>query len=97
MRILCVCDHGSNRSVHVADQLRYRGHETIPLSAQKTSRETRDLLAGWCDLAIFTGPGQRDRFPEDLHAVYWLLPENPRPYNPDTLKLVRDQIERSGL
>lgn len=97
MRILCVCDHGSNRSVHVADQLRYRGHETIPVGAHETSDETRVMLADWCDLAVFTGPGQRDQFPDSVHAVYWLLPENPRPYNPDTLRLVLDHIRRSGL
>ena len=97
MRILCVCDHGSNRSVHVADQLRYRGHETIPIGAQQTSEKTRQLLAGWCDLAIFTGPGQREQFPPIKQTIDWLLPENPRPYNPDTLALVRRHIERSGL
>ena len=77
MRILCVCDHGSNRSVHIADQLRYRGHETIPVGAHETSDDTRVMLADWCELAIFTGAGQRDRFPDSLHAVYWLLPEKP--------------------
>lgn len=96
MRILCVCDHGSNRSVHVADQLRYRGHETIPVGAQHLSGDTRAMLADWADLAVFTGPGQRDLFPH-IEAVEWLLPENPRPYNPDTLALVRAHIERSGL
>lgn len=92
-----MCDHGSNRSVHVADQLRYRGHEVIPVGARHLSDETRRMLADWCDLAVFTGPGQRDLFPLTVEAVEWLLPENPRPYNPDTLALVRAHIERSGL
>jgi hypothetical protein len=96
MRILCVCDHGSNRSVHVADQLRWRGHETIPVAAQHLGDETRQLLADWCELAIFTGPGQRELFP-GVESLEWLLPENPRPYNPDTLRLVRVHIANSDL
>lgn len=96
MRILCVCDHGSNRSVHVADQLRYRGHETIPVGVLHLSGETLAMLAEWADLVIFTNSVQRDLLPS-VASQTWPLPENPRPYNPDTLALVRAHIERSGL
>lgn len=96
MRVLCVCDHGSNRSVHVADQLRYRGHEAIPVGAHTTSQPTRDMLADWADLIVFTDPRQIVLFPDTDHQV-WPLPENPRPYNPDTLALVRAHLGRSGL
>ena len=98
MRILCVCDHGSNRSVHVADQLRFRGHETIPVGVQHLSPETVAMLVDWADRIILTGAAQRDHFAAKVDGVeLWPLPENPRPYNPDTLRLVRAHIERSGL
>lgn len=96
MRILCVCDHGSNRSVHVADLLRWRGHETIPVGVQHLGDETLRMLTDWADLVILTGPGQRELLPP-VEACDWPLPENPRPYNPATLTLVRAHIERSGL
>ena len=96
VRILCVCDHGVNRSVHVADQLRFRGHETIPVGAKHLSDETRQLLSDWADMAIFTGHGQQELFPP-VASETWLLPEHPRPYAPATLQLVRGYIERSGL
>jgi len=97
VRILCVCDHGSSRSVHIADQLRYRGHEAIPIGATTTSEETRTLLADWADLVIFTDPTQRQLFP-DCESRLWQLPDAyPRPYNAELLGLVRHHLERSGL
>jgi hypothetical protein len=98
MRILCVCDHGSSRSVHIADQLRYRGHEAIPVGTATTSDETRTLLAGWADVVIFTDPAQQDLFPNVADARLWTLPDAfPRPYNAALLHHVRALVERSGL
>ena len=93
-----MCDHGSNRSVHVADLLRWRGHETIPVGVQHLSPETVAMLIDWADRIILTGVSQRDHFAARVDGVeLWPLPENPRPYNPDTLRLVRGYISSSGL
>lgn len=98
MRILCVCDHGSSRSVHIADQLRYRGHEAIPVGASKTSDATRELLAGWADLVIFTDEAQQPLFPATVKRVVWPIPDSfPRPYNPELLQLIRHHLSRSDL
>lgn len=98
MRILCVCDHGSSRSVHIADQLRWRGHEAIPVGASKTSDETRQLLTGWADLIIFTDEQQRALFPDATKTALWPIEDRyPRPYNPLLLQLVRHHLTRSGL
>lgn len=98
MRILVVCDHGSSRSVHIADQLRYRGHEALPIGAGKTSEETRELLAGWADLVIFTDPAQQTLFPPLEDAQVWPIEDAfPRPYNVQLLALVRHYLARSGL
>jgi hypothetical protein len=97
MRILCVCDHGSSRSVHIADQLRYRGHEAIPIGATKTSDETRTLLAGWADLVVFTDAAQQQLFPP-VESRIWAMPDLfPRPYNAQLLAIVRHHLERSDL
>jgi len=83
--------------VHIADQLRYRGHEAIPVGATTTSDETRALLAGWADLVIFTDPAQRELFP-DCESRLWQLPDAfPRPYNAALLQHVRALLERSDL
>jgi hypothetical protein len=98
MRILCVCDVGSSRSVHIADQLRWRGHEAIPVGASKTSDETRALLAGWADLIIFTDRAQQTLFPAGVDHQLWTIPDQfPRPYNRELLGLVRHHLDRSGL
>lgn len=97
MRILCVCDHGSSRSVHIADQLRYRGHEAIPIGATTTSDETRALLAEWADLVIFTDGTQVDAFPPTESQLWSIADGYPRPYNAQLLELVRHHLERSGL
>lgn len=98
MRILCVCDHGSSRSVHIADQLRWRGHEAIPVGAHKTSDDTRTILTGWADLVIFTDPAQIPLFPGAAQSKLWPIEDRyPRPYNRELLGIIRHHLERSGL
>lgn len=100
MNVLCVCDEGNNRSVHIAHRLRYTGHDTIPVGANTASDDTRLYLAGWADRVIFTDPRQRDRFPTvgDDRAVVWPIPDvYARPFNPAQDAIVNQYIAGASL
>ena len=81
LKILCVCDKGVNRSVHIASLLKFRGHDTIPVGVDTASPETLDVLTGWADLVVLTNESQMsDRwFP--TRVWIWPLEDLPRPYN----------------
>jgi hypothetical protein len=100
LRILCVCDQGNSRSPTLASLLRYRGHDTLAVGVHRADQETRQMLADWCDVAIFTDPSQRYAFPsiDDDHAKVWTIADAyPRPFNPDLFKVVRQFIAQEGL
>lgn len=92
-RILCVCDEGNNRSVMVAHQLKYLGHDCIPVGVNRNSLSTLHMLSGWADHIITTEPGQSEAIPtDDLAKVQcWDIgPDNyPRPFNKQLLGIVR--------
>lgn len=58
MKVLVICDQGNNRSVTIAGQLKYWGHDVIPVGLQTNSVETLHMLAAWADRIIFTERGQ---------------------------------------
>lgn len=84
--------------MHLADQLRYRGHEAIPVGAAKTSDETRTMLARWADVVIFTDSDQQNLFPHAAETRVWPIADAyPRPYNAQLLAIVRQHLDRSDL
>lgn len=94
MKILVVCDHGNNRSVTLAGQLKYWGHDVIPVGIQTNSAATLEMLIAWADRVIFTEDtqviaGDRPSLP-DKFQLWDLGPDvYPRPYNKELLAKVK--------
>lgn len=96
MKILCVCDYGVNRSVHIAHVLKFRGnHDTLAVGINTSSPETIAMLADWADLVILTDDVQRVYLPVDTTNVWvWsLLDGAKRPFNAHQHKLVERYID----
>jgi|SRR5882672_2917682 len=94
MKILVVCDQGNNRSVTIANHLKYWGHDVIPAGMQTNSPETLYMLMSWADRIIITERGQ---LPADTPKMQlWDCgPDTyPRPFNRDLLVKVRALMER---
>lgn len=100
MRILCVCDEGCNRSVHIAHLLKFRGHDTIPVGVNTASPDTLAMLERWADLIIITDPEQSKRLdPRNDRMWLWPLEDGyKRPFNPQQhrqiLRLIDDHRDR---
>lgn len=103
-RILIACDEGNNRSVTVASQLKYWGHDCITVGLNRNRPETIALLVErWADLVLLTADDQvlpemngdlgvDDSFPDI--EVWDLGPDNyPRPYNKVLLEKVKVIIQ----
>lgn len=108
-KILIVCDEGNNRSVTIAGQLKYWGHDCICVGLNRNRDTTIAMLCEWADLVILTEQGQVPR----LHVVagitslgrgkgfsvnceLWDIgPDKyPRSYNPELLRIVKQHIEK---
>lgn len=92
MKILVVCDEGNNRSVVLAHQLKYWGHDVIPVGVKRNSPETIEMLRDWADRVIITEEGQLEG---DKVELWNIGPDNyPRPFNKELLAIVRDLMEQ---
>lgn len=98
-RILVLCDHGNNRSVHVAAQLKYLGNDVLTAGLQKNSAATLDMLCHWADRIIVTAADQLESLRLDPHddgkVELWDIGPDvyPRPFNPTLLKKVRALVQ----
>ena len=99
MKVLCVCNRGVSRSPTIAALLTNKGHDALAVGSDTASFETRRLLSGWCEMAIFTDPSQIAAFPDlKVHAEVWPVADcYPRPFNKDLHALVLRLIESKGL
>lgn len=99
VKVLVVCDHGNNRSVTIAGQLKYWKHDVISVGLETMTDDTLLMLLGWCDRVITTEAGQFESL-SDLglsleglsgkHQLWDIGPDvYPRPYNPELLKKVK--------
>lgn len=109
-RILVVCDEGNNRSVTVAGQLKYWGHDCLCVGLNRNSAATVKSLIMWAELVILTEAPQLARiaastqldFDESLlgyagtqYEVWDIGPDRyPRPYNKELLKKVKAIIQQ---
>lgn len=93
MKILCVCDQGVNRSVTLAHQLKYLGHDTLTAGLSTNEPATLLMLFGWAD-RIITTDGQV--IPPEHHdkVLCWDVGADryPRPFNPQLLARVRSLV-----
>lgn len=58
MKILCVCDQGNNRSVHLAYLLKYSGHDVLTAGLKTNTQDTLTLLYTWADKILTTASDQ---------------------------------------
>lgn len=98
MRLLVVCDHGKNRSVTLADQLKYMGHDVLTAGLEVNHLDTLSYLAAWADLVILTDREQATQLEHFNHATrysVWHIGADiyPRAYNRDLLVLCKRLIK----
>jgi len=107
MKILVLCDEGNNRSVTLAHQLKYLGHDVLTAGLKRNDSHTIRLLADWSDKIILTDAPQVRRLQliattTELGStgfgrtveVWDIGPDvYPRPFNPHLLKICRQLIE----
>ncbi len=102
MRILCICEHGNNRSTNLATRLRYEYYaETIPIGTKRVSNKTMRMLCEWADYIIVV----EARLVTDVLSEYkeklqvWEIgPDTyPRPYNAELDAIVRKLVQANPL
>jgi hypothetical protein len=91
MKILVVCDEGNNRSVTVAQHLKYWGHDVLTVGLNRNSAETIDNLTEWADRVILTAEDQVSGYLWDQKGQLWDLGPDvyPRPFNRELMLKVR--------
>src|SRR4051812_17963854 len=96
MKILVVCHQGNNRSVTIAHQLKYMGHDVLSVGTETNSKDTLRMLTAWADKIIMTEPGQKVPINSDEVAKVelWNIGEDkyPRPFNKQLLAIVKRLI-----
>lgn len=99
MKILCICDEGNNRSVTLAQVLKYEGHETLSAGGVRNSKETLIMLCDWADLIILTEKSQYHYLTDQYLPKTELLnigPDNyPRPFNKQLLRIIKMLLDRN--
>lgn len=92
MKILVLCDEGNNRSVTIAHQLKYWGHDVIAAGVKRNTPETIALLTDWADRVIITELGQL----EGAKVQAWETGPDvfPRPFNRELLSIVKALMEK---
>jgi predicted protein tyrosine phosphatase len=102
MKILCLCEFGSNRSVHFANVLKHvEGFETLAAGLKKNTPETLEMLSKWADVIVIVDsallPQVPDKF-KDKIKLYDVGPDiYPRPYNEKLLKKAKQLMDRDPI
>lgn len=84
--ILCVCEHGNNRSVHFAHILKYVDNfETLTAGLAYHSKETLEMLFAWSDIIVVPEQKLLTMIPEEHKSKikFYNIGEDiyPRPFN----------------
>lgn len=104
-KILVVCQEGNNRSVTLAHQLKYLGHDVLSAGLATNGIETLEMLTAWAEVVITTdahqavpfayGPGHTE--PTFKMMCWDLGPDTyPRPFNKQLLKKVQALVAARG-
>lgn len=100
MRILCVCEEGNNRSVTLAQRLRYHNHETIAVGINRHSATTIDMLVRWADLVITVDRPvhiyvlQHHQIAKQVELWNIGPDKYPRPFNKELMRICDDLIKK---
>ena len=106
MKILCVCQHGANRSVVLATllKLEYGENDTLSCGVDRNSEETLKLLCDWADKVLVI-----DRYVLDRLTNLGLFREKKfrlldvggdrwgQQHNPELQQLFRDKLKEIKL
>ena len=102
MKILCICEHGNNRSCNLATHLKYEYYaETIATGTRRVSNKTMRMLCEWADYIIVV----ESKLITDTISEYrsklqvWNLgPDTyPRPYNTELDAKCRELVKMRPL
>lgn len=100
--ILCVCEHGNNRSVTMAWLLKYVSNfETLTAGLAYHTPETLKMLFEWAD--VITVPEEKllAMIPKEyMHKIkFYNIGEDiySRPHNPELLKKARELMEADKI
>lgn len=100
--ILCLCEHGNNRSVTMAWLLKYVSNfETLTAGLLYHTQETLEMLYQWAD--VITIPEERliEKIPEHHRGKVKSYPIGedhfPRPFNQELLDLTKQLLEKDPI
>lgn len=99
MRLLTVCDQGNNRSITLAHQLKYLGHDVLSAGLQTNKDETLRMLYDWAERIITTDTTQviPDKFQSKVVLFDLGIDVYPRPFNTTLLQKVKWLIKNQPL
>ncbi len=102
MKILCICEHGNNRSCNLATHLKYEYYaETIATGTRRVSNKTMKMLCEWADHIIVIQPelvNDTIRKYKGKLQIWDLGPDiYPRPYNTVLDAKCRELVEMRPL
>lgn len=95
VKILVLCDEGNNRSVTIAHQLKYWGHDVLTAGLETNSGDTLAMLYNWADRIIVTDKKQVSHPQAPVDAQLWDVGPDvyPRPFNKELLRKVKQLME----
>lgn len=106
MKILCICQGGTVRSVGLARMIKDRevaglGHDAIAASWQWNSIQTLEMLGQWADLVVVMESYMVDRLPPALRPKTEVCDVGPDRYgnaqHPDLMKQCLEWAKARGL
>ena len=100
--ILCVCEHGNNRSVTMAWLLKYvENFETLTAGLGYHTPETLNMLFEWADVITFPEEKLLALIPEKYKSKtkFYNIGEDvyPRPFNKELLTKARKMMEEDKI
>lgn len=100
--ILCVCEHGNNRSVTMAWLLKYdKDFETLTAGVAYHTQETLKMLYEWADVITVPEDKLLAFIPEEYkHKIkFYNIGEDiyPRPFNKELLAKARTLLEADKI
>lgn len=90
-KILCLCDEGNNRSVHLAHPLKYWGNDVLA-AGFNNSPSTLDMLYDWADIILLTDKEQLTKVRQHAAKTHIcsIGPDRfARPFNAELHRLVK--------
>ena len=102
LHILCVCEHGNNRSVTMAHILKYvPGFETMTIGLSYHTPETQKMMFEWADRIVVPEDKLLALIPEEYKSKikFYNIGEDvyPRPFNPVLYKRAKDLMDKDHI